>query len=412
MTALQPAPSDFAAGPDYDPAIDPGTGLSSSTLRRIGIGAAIVAVAVVAIGVTTRIAATSHLRDVARESATPIVAVVTPTVDGEGMALVLPGNVQAFNSAAIYARTNGYVRRWLSDIGDHVRAGQTLAILDAPEVDQQLAQARADYQTALANQRLAATTATRWNALLGKDAVSRQEADEKSGDLAARSALANAALANVRRFQALQGFTRLTAPFDGVVTSRSAQIGQLVVAGNAASQPLFTVSDVHSVRIYVRVPQGNSAQVTPGMAAMLSLPEYPGRSFPATLIRSAQAVDAQSGAVLVELGAANPDGALKPGAFAQVRFKAGAGSGLTLPGSAILYGNDGPSVATVDAGGRVTVKPVTIARDDGKTINISAGLHPGDQVIDTPPDAIRSGDHVQVQVTGGPAVPKDAAHAG
>lgn len=385
-------------------------GPDSRTLKRVGIGAALLAVAVVGVGIASRISATEKLRQTAEEAALPSVAVVTPKADAEGNALVLPGNVQAFNSAAIYARTNGYVRRWLADIGDRVGAGQPLAILDAPDLDQQVAAAQADYQTALANQRLAATTSTRWSAMLKEDAVSQQEVDEKAGDLAARMAVSNAALANVKRLKALQGFTRLSAPFDGVVTSRSAQIGALVVAGNASAQPLFTVSDVHRVRIYVRVPQGYSAAVKPGNSATLSLPEYPGRAFTATMTSSAGAVDPQSGAVLVQLQAPNPDGALKPGAFAQVRFQVGVGqgNGLTLPGSAILYGNNGPTVAVVGKDGRVTVKPVTIARDAGATVQLSTGVTAQDRVIDTPPDAIRTGDRVQVQTAS--AGGKDAAH--
>ncbi|MBO9378235.1 efflux RND transporter periplasmic adaptor subunit [Sphingomonas histidinilytica] len=388
-------------------------GPDGRTLKRVGIGAGAVALIVVGIGVASRISATNELRRTAADAAVPTVSVVLPTVDGEGGKLLLPGNVQAFNSAAIYARTNGYVRRWLADIGDRVHAGQPLAVLDAPELDQQLAAARADYQTALANQRLADITAKRWSAMLAQDAVSRQEADEKAGDLAARTALSNAALANVKRLQALQGFTRLTAPFDGVVTSRSAQIGALVVAGNAAAQPLFTVSDTHRMRVYVRVPQGYSASIRPGMEATLSLPEYPGRAFAARLTRSAGAVDAQSGAVLVELQADNRDGALKPGAFAQVSFRVGAGqgNGVSLPGSTILYGKDGPTVAVVGRDGHVTVKPVAIARDEGATVLLSGGVVPGERVIDTPPDAIRSGDRVRVQTTAD-AAGKGAAHAG
>jgi len=384
-------------------------GPDSRTLKRVGVGAAVIAVAVVGLGIASRIHATNELKQVAADAAIPTVAVVMPATAGEGDALVLPGNVQAYNSAAIFARTNGYVRRWLADIGDHVRAGEPLAILDAPEVDQQLAQAQADYQTALANERLAATTSRRWSSMLAQDAVSRQEADEKAGDLAARKALSNAALANVKRLQALQGFTRLSAPFSGVVTSRSAQIGALVVAGNAAAQPLFTVSDTHRMRIYVRVPQGYSAAIRPGMAATLTLPEYPGRSFDAMLTSSSGAVDAQSGAVLVQLQADNGDGALKPGAYAQVRFKvpAGSGNGVTLPGSAILYGNDGPTVAVVGGDGRVAVKPVAIARDEGNVVLLSGGVRPTDRVIDTPPDAIRSGDKVHVQ-----RAAKDVAHGG
>jgi RND family efflux transporter MFP subunit len=396
---LPPEEESFVIGPD------------NRTLRRVGIGAVAVALLIVVVGTASRINAVNQLRATSAQAAVPTVSVLTPTTDANGGNLVLPGSIQAYNSAPIYARTNGYVRRWLVDIGDHVSAGQTLAVLDAPEVDQQLAQAHADYQTALANQHLAASTARRWNAMLAQDAVSRQEADEKSGDLAAKSALAKAGLANVRRLQALQGFTRLSAPFDGVVTSRSAQIGALVVAGTAASQPLFTVSDVKRMRIYVRVPQTWSASVHPGIPAWLTLPEFPGRRFSAAMTRSAQAVDAQSGAVLVELQADNPDGALKPGAYAQVSFDTGPGigNGVSLPGSAILYGNNGPSVAVAGANGVVTIKPVSMVRDDGSKV-VVGGITRSDRVIDSPPDSIRGGDHVKVQQAAGSMKGSPSAH--
>jgi RND family efflux transporter MFP subunit len=374
-----------------------GTGPDNRTLKRVGIGAAVIAVALVGLGIASRINATSELEEVAQKASVPTVTVVTPVTSEGGEGLVLPGTIQAYNSAAINARTNGYVRRWLADIGDPVRAGQTLAILDAPEIDQRLAQAKADYQTTLANQRLAASTARRWQAMLAQDAVSQQEVDEKVGDLAAKTALANASLASVRELNALHGFTQLSAPFSGVVTSRSAQIGALVVAGNAASQPLFTVSDVHRMRIYVRVPQVYSSQIHKGMEATLSLPEFPGRTFKAALTRSANSVDAQSGAMLVELQAENGEGTLKPGAYAHVKFPIdGAGAGMRLPGSAILPAEDGPSIAVVGSDGRVTLKRITIARDEGKTVLVSVGVNRGDKVIDTPPDSIQTGDRVQI----------------
>lgn len=386
---------------------------SSRTLKRVGIGAAVVALVVVVVGTAERISATNRLREVAADASVPVVAVVSPKPGGTAGTLSLPGNVEAFTSASIYARTTGYVRKQLVDIGDHVRAGQTLAVLDAPEVDQQLAQALADYQTALANQRLSATTAKRWASMLKQDAVSQQEADEKAGDLAAKSALANSSLANVRRLRALQGFDRISAPFAGVVTSRSAQIGALVVAGNASAQPLFTVSSTQRMRIYVRVPQSYSAQLHPGLTASLTLPEYPGKTFPATLTRSAGAVDAQSGAVLVQLESPNLDGSLKPGAFTQAQFTlpaAAGGGGLTLPGSAVLYGSAGPSVALVDAQGTVTVRPVKIVRDEGATVIVSGAVKAGDRVIDNPPDAVHTGLKVSVQAAEAGSKAK-AAHA-
>jgi RND family efflux transporter MFP subunit len=371
--------------------------VQSRTVKRTGLIAAVVAIGVVAVGVTARMNTDRELAVTARDNAVQTVSVVRPKKGGGEGSLMLPGNIQAFNSAPIFARTNGYVRRWLVDIGDPVGAGQTLAILDAPEVDQQLAQAQADYQTAVANQKLARTTAERWQTLLSKDAVSRQEADEKAGDYAAKTAVANAQLANVKRLRAMKGFERLTAPFPGVVTSRSAQIGALVTSGTAASQPLFTVSDVHRMRIYVRVPQNYSAQIHPGMQTQLTVPEYPGRTFDAVLVRTAGAVDPQSGTVLVELQADNSDRALKPGAYAQVSFPlAGATSTLRLPGSAILLRGSGPTVVIVDKNGRARVQPVTIGRDQGKEVEIVAGLTGNEQVVETPPDAVESGDQLRV----------------
>jgi RND family efflux transporter MFP subunit len=364
-------------------------------LKRVGIGVAAVAMIIVVAGIATRGSATRELQEEADANAVPTVSVVTPTREADGSDLVLPGNVQAFNSAPIFARTNGYVSCWLADIGDRVNAGQVLAILDAPELDQQLAQANADYQTALANQTLAKTTAARWSGMLQQDAVSRQETDEKTGDFAAKSAIANAELANVKRLRALQGFTRLSAPFAGVVTSRSAQIGALVVSGTAAAQPLFTVSDVHRMRVYVRVPQGYSAQVHPGLQAFMTMPEFPGRKFPVTLVRSANAVDVQSGTVLIELQADNHDGTLKPGAYAQVNFPiSGTVGSVRLPTSAVIFGAEGPQVAIVDEKGQVALKSVTVGHDEGKQIEITSGLSGRERVIDTPPDSVGSGDQV------------------
>ena len=379
----------------------------NGNLKRIGIGAGVVALAAVAFGIATRSGADAELERTASDAAVPTVAVLqlgAPVAKADGAAgavsaaggLVLPGDVQAYNSAPIYARTNGYVRRWLVDIGDTVRAGQPLAILDAPNVDQQLAQARADYQTAVAQQKLAQSTSVRWAAMLAKDAVSRQEADEKAGAYAATSAVANAQAANVKRLVALQGFSRLSAPFAGIVTSRSAQIGALVVAGNAAAQPLFTVADVHRMRIYIRVPQAVSGQIRPGLQATMSLPEYPGRSFDAVLTRSAGAVDGQSGTVLIQLLADNTDGALKPGAYAQVSFPiSGAAGGMRVPASALMFRDKTPTVATVDAKGRVTIKTVTIGRDEGSTVEITTGLTGQERIVDSPPDAIDTGDLVK-----------------
>ena len=369
----------------------------AARLKRLGVVIAVGAVIIAGAGIAWRSHSVGTETVTAHAAAVSDVAVVHPAPAAPTDDLVLPGQVQAWNSAAINARTNGYVRSWLADIGDHVHTGQPLAVLDAPEVDQALAQAEADYQTALANRSLAATTATRWTQLLTQDAVSKQETDEKQGDMAAKTAVANAALANVKRLRAMQGFERVLAPFDGVVTARAAQIGALVVTGNLNAQPLFTVADVHRMRIYVHVPQTYSAMLHPGIVASLDLPEYPGRTFSATLVRTAGAVDVQSGSVLVELQSDNTDRQLKPGAFTQVHFHAAGSVGtMTLPGTAILYGNDGPSIAVVGADGKVTVRLVKIIRDDGNVVRVTGALNTGDAVIDSPPDAIHNGQNVHV----------------
>jgi RND family efflux transporter MFP subunit len=370
-------------------------------LRTVAVTVAAIAILIVAFGIFSRVRAEHRLASWTSAQSTPVVTVIHPKAAGASDDLTLPGNVQAFNSAPIYARTGGYIRRWFVDIGDPVRAGQTLAVLDAPEVDQQLAAARADLQTARANRQLAQTTATRWSDLLGKDAVSKQETDEKQGDLAAKRAIENAADANVRRLGALQGFTRLVAPFSGIVTSRSTQIGALVTAGTTTSTPLFTVSDVGRMRIYVRVPQAYSGAIHQGLHASLTVPEFPGRSFDVELTRSAGAVDPQSGTVLVELQAPNPDRALKPGAYAQVKFPLrGATGAVRLPSSALVIGSKGTQVAIVGPDGKALLRTVTIGRDDGDTVEISAGLSATDGVIDSPPDSLQTGDPVRTTGAG------------
>lgn len=366
-------------------------------LKRIGIIGVVAAVAIVGAGIAARSHSETQLATWTSTQAVPTVTVIHAAASKGTGALVLPGQLAALQSAPIYARTSGYIRKWYVDIGDSVRQGQVLAVLDAPEVDQQLAAAQADYQTARANQQLAASTATRWKTMLAKDAVSKQETDEKVGDLAAKTAVTNAASANVNRLRYTQGFTRLIAPFSGVVTTRSTNVGTLVTAGSAASTPLFTVSDISRIRIYVKVPQAYSSQVHPGMDVKLTLPEYPGRTFTAQMTRSADAVDTSSGTVLVELQAANGDRALKPGAYAQANFPvAGGGSAVELPASAMIVGQNGTQVAVVGNDGRALLKTVTIAHDLGDRVQISAGLSASDRVIDSPPDSLQSGDKVQI----------------
>jgi RND family efflux transporter MFP subunit len=379
-----------------------------SSKKRTGLylgAAGLVIAALVGGGLASRGTAEREQAAIAAENALPTVSLVQPRVS-EGGEIVLPGNLEPFNRAAINARVSGYVREWRADIGDRVRRGQTLAILDAPEIDQQLAQAQAAYQTAAADRGLAETTAARWGDLLEKDAVSRQEADERQGQFAAADARARAAQADVGRLRALTGFTRLAAPFDGVVTSRSAQLGALVQTGSAGAEPLFTVADVSRLRLYVRVPQALSGQLARGTQATFSVPERPGEVFEATLSRLADAVDRQSGAMLVEFLVDNSDRRLRPGGYAEVRVSMPGGAGMfQVPASALILGSDGARVAVVDGQGQVTLREVPVGRDQGATIEILSGLRPTDRIVQTPPDALATGDRVRIVPARQPAAP-------
>jgi RND family efflux transporter MFP subunit len=363
----------------------------------IGIVAPSAAVCIAVLGVVTRVIANQEVKSWTDGAAIPTVSVIALSGGAQAQTLVLPGDVQAFNSAPIYARVSGYLKGWYVDIGTPVKAGQTLAEIDTPDLDQQLAQSKADLGTALANEHLSQTTAARWADLLAQDAVSQQDADNKNGDLAAKAALAAASRANVARLEALESFKHITAPFDGVVTTRATDIGDLISAGSPASAPLFTVADESRLRIYVRVPQSYSADITPGMTASFMVPEYPGRSFVATLAASADAITPQSGTLLIQLQAENTDRALKPGDYAQVRFKLPAKSGTILvPSTTLMFRDAGMSVAVIGPDGRVAIKSVTIGRDLGSTVEITAGLAQADRVIDSPPDSLRPGDQVRI----------------
>ena len=379
-----------------DHSVDHSSGQSNNGVKLTATIAAIVAVAVVGLGIVSRVHSKNELTTWTQQQALRSVTVIHPAAADTNNVLTLPANLEAFNSAAIYARTTGYVQKWLVDIGDTVRSGQLLAILDAPEVEQQLVAARADLQTALANEQLSKATADRWKGLVEQGLVSKQENDEKQGDLAAKSAVSNAARANVAQLQAMKDFTHLTAPFDGVVTSRSAQIGALVNAGSSAATPLFTIADVSHMRAYVRVPQVYSTQLHDGVTVQLELPEFPGRTFPATVTRSAGAIDPASGTLLVELQAANSEHALKPGAYAQADLQLnGVNNVVTLPASAIITGKNGTQVALVGADNKAVLREVTLGRDHGKVIDVIAGLKASDAVIDSPPDSLQNGDPVQ-----------------
>jgi len=294
----------------------------------------------------------------------------------------------------------GYLHAWYKDIGAKVHKGDVLGLIDTPDLDQQIQQAKGDLASAIATLSLSQITAKRWSSLLTLDAVSKQEAEEKTSDLQAKTALVAAAKANLDRLSALKSFARITAPFDGVVTSRSVDVGALINAGAQSSSPLFTVADLHQVRIYVSVPQNYSAEIHPGLAATFALPEYPDRTFAATLSTTANSISEQSNALLVEFLADNSDGALKPGGYAQVSIRANAAAHVvTVPASALIFNQNGLHVATVSADERVVMKPVKIARDLGTTVELDSGLAPGDRVIDNPPDSLADGERVRPQQT-------------
>jgi len=375
--------------------------LSPKGVRRLKIagivGAGIAAVIVVS-GLVTRLQAGRDVSKWTAAQAIQTVSVVQPEYSSSAKSLTLPGTLDAFYDAPIYARVPGYLQIWYKDIGAKVRKGDVLGIIDTPELDQQIEQAKAQLVNAQAAEQLAKSTADRWTSLLKLDAVSKQEEEDKTADLAVKQADVTAAQANLERLQALKGFARITAPFDGVVTSRSVDIGALINAGAGSDgTPLFTVQDVHQMRVYVDVPQNYSAEIRPGLTASLTVPEYPGRVFSATLDSTSRAINGKSNALLVELLANNTDGALKPGEYARVTLHPPSEGGrLEVPASALVFRQQGLQVATVLSDNRVLMKPVTIAVDLGTKVEIDTGLNPADRVIDNPPDSVSTGDVVRI----------------
>lgn len=386
--------------------MSPDNAISHRRLAVAAIVAAVLAAAIVVVGVVSRARANEQLRQWTDEHAVPTVAVVAPGADADAGTLDLPGRVEAWSRAPLYARVPGYVRSWKADIGTAVKAGQVLAEIETPDLDQQLAQARADLASAKANAALAATTAERWQAMVASGAVSRQAADEKSADADAKRAAAKSAQANVERMAATKGFARIVAPFDGVVTARNTDVGALVNAGSTAGQELFVVSDTSRLRVYVSVPQNYVPSIPTGTKAKFTVPERPGRTFDATVESSAQAVSAASGATLMQLAVDNASGDLMPGGFASVSLDLPRSGALNVPASALIFDQAGLRVATVGDGDKVVLKKVAISRDLGRTIELASGLDPHDRVIESPPDGIADGDPVHVAQPPAAATPK------
>jgi RND family efflux transporter MFP subunit len=366
-------------------------------LRLTGIVFAIAAVVIVATGLYSRASGNARLREWTDAQAIPVVAVAPPASGANAGALELPGRLEAFSRAPIYARVSGYLKSWKYDIGAHVKAGQVLAEIETPDLDQQLQQARADLNTAQANEKLSEVTADRWQKILKSNAVSKQDVDEKVSDLAAKRAAVASAKANVDRFVAMKGFTHIVAPFDGVVTARNTDVGALINVGTAAGLELFVISDTHKLRAYVNVPQAYVRNIQPGTKAELTVPEHPEKSYAATIETSSQAVTASSGTTLMQLVVDNSADELLPGSYANARLQLPSNAeALSIPASALIFDAKGLSVATVGADNRVAVKAVTIARDLGSKIEIASGLGANDRVIQNPPDGIATGAEVRI----------------
>jgi RND family efflux transporter MFP subunit len=370
--------------------------VASRRLRLIGLVAGIAAIALAVYGVVDRARSKQEVEVWTNEQAIATVKLIKPQLGPSEGELVLPGNVSAFYTGSIYARVNGYVKDWYEDIGAHVKKGQVLAVIDSPDLDQQLAQARADLLRAQANRALADVTYGRWDSLSKKNIVSQQAKDEKYGDAMAKAADVQAAQANVARLEAMTSFKNLTAPFDGIVTARSLDIGDLVDAGGKTGKALFVVSDLHAMRIYVNVPQAFLRDMKEGLKATLQLPGMD-ETFEASLLTTSNAVSEQSRTALVQLLADNHAGKLWPGAFAMVHFHIPSDPNiLRIPATALIFGPRGMQVAKVEAHNKVVLSKVQLGRNLGNDVEIVSGVSLSDRIVDSPQETLASGDKVRI----------------
>jgi RND family efflux transporter MFP subunit len=373
--------------------------MSDKKIRRYAWIALIVAIALGVWGEISRVLARSDLIKQNADAAIPTVTTTTAEPSAAGEELVLPGAVQAFIEAPIYARTSGYLKSWNTDIGTRVTKGQLLAQIETPEVDQQLSQAQADLATARANENLSKTTNVRWQGLLATQSVSRQDADEKAGDAAAKTAAADSAAANVARLRDLESFKRVVAPFTGVITARNTDVGALINAGQSTGTELFRIADTHKLRIYVRVPEPFASVTQPGLEAGLHFTERPNRSFPAKIVRTSNSLDPTLRTLQVELQLDNDKGELFPGAYAEVHFKLPVDTEtMRLPANTVLFRSAGLQVATLDSQHRVKLKSIVQGRDFGNSIEVLSGLAPHETVVVNPPDSIADGVQVRIAV--------------
>ena len=378
---------------------------SRRSLLTAATAAVLLAGAVVGYGFMERAQSKQEVVQWTSSQAIPTVALAQPIPGGTHQTLTLPGNIQPFNRAAIFARVNGYVKSWDHDIGSPVKAGQVLATIDAPDLDQQLGQAKATLASVRANHQIASLTANRNNILLQKQIVAQQLADQTDADAKAKEAVVDANVANVRQLEAMQSFKALAAPFDGVVTARNVEIGMLINSGGSG-QPLFEVSDLHRVRIFVQVPQSLTAGLVPGMKATFEMPQYPGVQFDATLSHTSKAMNANSHSMQVELQADNAAGKLFGGSYCNVHFEIPTDANLVkIPSTALITGNQGTQVATLDGNDKVVLKSVRLGRDLGDSVEVVAGLSPSDRIINSPPETLASGDAVRLAAATPPVSP-------
>jgi RND family efflux transporter MFP subunit len=358
----------------------------------------VIAIVVVIAGIVPRVRARTQLRDQTNALAAPAVLVNPPQQGPIGKEIVLPGNSYPYTDASLYARTDGYLSKWYFDIGAHVRQGQLLAIISAPEVDKQLLQAQADLSTVEATAGLAKTNSSRYQGLLTQNAVSKQDTDTFVSQAESTSSAVKSAQANVQRLQELQSFEKIYAPFSGVITARNVDVGQLINAG--AGTQMFRLSDIHVLRVYVNVPQIYSQLAAPGATARLTLAEFPGKTFTGKLVRTAKAIDPSSRTLLVEIDVDNRDGKLMPGAYTEVHMDLeNATAPFIIPVSALIFRAQGLQVGTVVKGAngdQARLVRVTLGEDDGSTVQVIDGLDAKSEVIQNPPDSLIDGEPVHV----------------